>query len=57
VRPDGLCYLARHDPARKAVGLYDRAAKSLVVERKQTWSRSDLLGSILDHYQFGLIES
>lgn len=58
IRPDGLCYPARHDPARKAVALYDRAARSVLVERKQTWTHVDpvLLGSILDHYRFGVVE-
>ena len=58
-RPDGLLYLSRYDPDRHCVGIFDRVAGELEVERLGPWgarSHLPLLAAILDAYDFALIE-
>ncbi|MEZ4239426.1 MAG: RES family NAD+ phosphorylase [Myxococcota bacterium] len=56
--PDGLLYLACHDPSVRSVALFDRA-ESLCSEHLvgvlDDGALAGLLGGILDHYRFGLI--
>lgn len=59
-QPDGLCYRARHDPSRVAVGLFDRVAPSLRTVNLGGFldvRNAALLADILDAYRFGLLES
>lgn len=58
-QPDGLYYRARHDPARMALALYDRAAASLRATLVCTLtdpSFAPRLGEILDTYGFSLFD-
>lgn len=58
-RPDGLYYLARHDPARRAVALFDHAMGHLTAVPLGPWlapERRGMLGAILDTYRFALIQ-
>jgi hypothetical protein len=58
-KPDGILYPARHDLARWAVALFDRARRDLVVESTTLLSDpklARLLADILDTYGFGVIE-
>ena len=64
-RLDGLLYPARHDHTRTSIAIFDRAEGIELVERHHWYDDSDdegrsmrpLLGSILDHYGFRLIET
>ena len=53
---DGILYRSRHDPARKAIALFDRCEDSVsVTVPAQSWIRQPvLLGRILDLYGFGI---
>jgi len=54
-KPDGIYYRSRYDPALASCALYDHCQPFVeVVENCGTWAGQPvLLGSILDHYQFG----
>ena len=57
-QPDGLIYLARHDPSRSSVALFERVAPLLTSERLGAPtgpSQTKRLGDILDTYRFGLL--
>ena len=57
-QPDGLLYLARHDPSRSSIALFDRVAPVLRSERLgplTSPSQATRLGEILDTYRFGLL--
>lgn len=60
VRPDGILYPARHDPARQACALYDHC-KPLVSAASfgclADAANAVLLGDILDTYGFELIDT
>jgi hypothetical protein len=60
LRPDGILYPARHDPARKACALYDHC-EALVTAAPLGClgdpKHSALLGNILDTYGFELIDA
>ncbi len=53
---DGILYRSRHDPARKALALFDRCEDALsILAAGQRWiSQPLLLGRILDLYGFGI---
>jgi len=55
-KPDGIYYYSRHDPSRTACALYEHCASALeVVGPPVRWDADPaLLGSILDHYGFGI---
>jgi hypothetical protein len=55
-KPDGIYYRSRHDPARIACALYDHCADAVeVVGPPKSWNDDPrLLGTILDHYDFGI---
>lgn len=55
LKPDGIYYRSRHDPARTACALYDNCARQVkVLEDCGPWAdQPQLLGAILDHYGFG----
>jgi hypothetical protein len=56
--PDGLLYLACHDPSVRSVALFDRAASVCsehLIGVLGDPALAGLLGRILDHYKFGLI--
>ena len=55
-KPDGIYYYSRHDPSRTACALYDHCASAVEVAGPSVRWDADaaLLGSILDHYGFGL---
>jgi len=55
-KPDGIYYYSRHDPSRTACALYDHCASALEVAGPPVRWDADpaLLGSILDHYGFGI---
>ena len=58
VQPDGLLYLARHDPSRQAVAIFDRAASAVSAMPGPSLidpANAALLGPILDTYRFDLI--
>lgn len=58
-RPDGLCYPARHDPARRAFAIYDHARGALRVENRGSLmdpANSQLLAQMLDTYQVSLVD-
>jgi hypothetical protein len=54
-KPDGIYYRSRYDPALTSCALYDHCQRFVeVIENCGTWAGQPvLLGSILDHYQFG----
>lgn len=54
-QPDGIQYRSRHDPARLACALFDRAAPHVHLDRAcGRWAdQGTLLGAILDHYGLG----
>jgi hypothetical protein len=59
VKPAGLLYPARHDPARNACALFDLPDSSFEVVVDGSLSDSKhavLLGAILNRYGFGLID-
>lgn len=59
VKPAGLVYPARHDAARKSCALFDLPDSVLTVTRTGSLldpQRAALLATILDTYNFGLIE-
>lgn len=53
---DGILYRSRHDPARKAVALFDRCEDGVrLASAGQSWmGQPMLLGRILDLYGFGI---
>lgn len=56
---DGLYYRARHDPSRMSVALFDRAATAVHVVpdgRLMDSRHADLLGNILDEYDFSILQ-
>lgn len=57
--PAGILYRARHDPAKLAFAIFE-CSKNLLQKTSRGSLRepqnAKLLGEILDHYQFGLIE-
>lgn len=58
--PDGIHYPSRHDPARSAAALFDRAASALRAGPTLPWSSpgsTTMLGRILEDYGFALIEA
>jgi len=58
-RPDGIRYPCRHDPARSAGAVFDHVTGHLSAHRLGsllTIENGTLLGKILDHYGFGLID-
>ena len=54
-KPDGIYYRSRYDPALASCALYEHCQPFVqVAENCGAWAgQSALLGSILDHYQFG----
>ena len=57
--PAGLLYRARHDPAKLAFAIFECSAVVFQVTSRGSLrdpSNLKLLGEILDHYQFGLID-
>jgi RES domain len=62
---DGLLYPARHDHTRTSAAIFDRAEGLDIVERRRWYDDGDneansirpLLGAILDHYGFRIIET
>jgi hypothetical protein len=64
-RLDGILYPARHDQTRTSIAVFDRAEGIELVERHRWYDDSDnegtsmrsVLGAILDHYGFRLIET
>ncbi len=60
-RADGILYPARHDPARGACAIFDRAPKLVAIQMTCWWvdegPHRQLLAGILDHYGFSLIET
>lgn len=60
LRPDGILYPARHDPARRAYAIFDRAPGPVIAQIKSWWDDGPqrlLLVDILNHYGFSLIET
>jgi hypothetical protein len=58
VKPAGILYPARHDPARNACALFDLPEATFEVDDAGSLSESknrSLLAEILDRYGFGLI--
>jgi hypothetical protein len=58
VKPAGLLYPARHDPARNACALFDLPDSTFEVTNAGSLldlRNAALLGEILDRYDFGLI--
>ncbi len=58
-KPAGLLYPARHDPARNACALFDLSESTFATEAAGSLMETRhtrLLGKILDHYDFGLID-
>ena len=57
-QPDGLYYPARHDPSRRAVAIFDRAAGSVRAVFGPSLidpANTTLLAEILDTYRFGIL--
>jgi hypothetical protein len=57
--PSGILYRARHDPAKLAFAIFECPADVFQVRSRGSLrdpSNLKLLGEILDHYQFGLID-
>jgi hypothetical protein len=57
--PSGILYRARHDPAKLAFAIFECAADVFQVTSRGSLrdpGNLKLLGEILDHYQFGLID-
>lgn len=58
IKPDGILYPARHDPARKACAILDCPPDTFQVTKQGSVlqpQHSALLGSILDCYDFGIV--
>ena len=55
LKPDGIYYRSRHDPARTACALIDHCANAVEVATDLgSWAdQPALLGNILDHYALG----
>ena len=57
--PAGILYRARHDPAKLAFAIFECSVGVFQVTTKGSLRdprNLKLLGEILDHYQFGLID-
>ena len=57
--PDGILYRARHDPAKLAFAIFECSPDVFRVTSRGSLrdpGNLKLLGEILDHYQFGLID-
>jgi len=57
--PGGILYRARHDPAKLAFAIFERPPDAFRVTSRGSLrdpKNLKLLGAILDHYQFGLID-
>jgi hypothetical protein len=57
--PSGILYRARHDPAKLAFAIFECSADVFQVTSRRSLrdpGNLKLLGEILDHYQFGLID-
>jgi len=60
LRPDGILYPARHDPARYACAIFDRAPRLVIAQTISWWDHGPqrlLLADILNHYGCSLIET
>jgi RES domain len=58
-KPAGLLYPARHDPPRSACAFFDLSESTFETETVGSLMETrhaGLLGKILDHYDFGLID-
>jgi len=58
-RPAGLLYRARHDPAKLAFAIFDCPRSTFQITSRGSLRdprNVKLLGAILDHYKFGLID-
>lgn len=61
MKPDGIWYRPRHDPARFAAAVFDRAKNKLnkkpviLVNKFSSSEHKALLAKLLDHYSFGLM--
>jgi hypothetical protein len=59
MNPAGILYRARHDPAKLAFAIFECSVDVFMVTPKGSLRdprNLKLLGEILDHYQFGLID-
>jgi len=57
--PDGILYLARHDPARMAYALFDNVEAALTARSMGSLAdpaNAPLLADILNTYNFGLVD-
>ncbi|WP_437718491.1 RES family NAD+ phosphorylase [Sorangium sp. So ce448] len=57
-RPDGIAYVARHDPTRVCAALFERVSAELEVTRLGSLAdpaHAVLLARLLDTYKFGLV--
>jgi hypothetical protein len=56
VKPDGILYRPRHDPARLAAAFFDRIADHLTAESLGKWlDQRAALGEVLDTYGVALV--
>lgn len=57
-KPDGITYLARHDPSRVCLALFDRAEDAIEVTPLGSLAdpgHAALVATLLDTYGFGLV--
>jgi len=58
-KPDGILYRARHDPAKLAFAIFECSPTAFTVNSRGSLrdpGNVKLLASILNHYDFGLID-
>ncbi len=58
-KPDGILYRARHDPAKLAFAIFECPSDRFQITSRGSLRdprNAKLLGEILDHYNFGLID-